>query len=248
MPSLLKNILRVFFIPYATIVFLAGLVVVFTLAILLSASNSLTARKTLFSAIKVWSRVTLFLTFAPIKLYGRPPGGRYVMVCNHISYIDPINLFSARPEYFKALGKAEIAKMPLFGFIYKRNAVLVDRSSQESRTRSMHQMREFLMKEGNIFVYPEGTFNSGDKPLKDFYDGAFRLAIAAQVPIVPLVLPDAAERWPCPQWYRMFPGRNRAAYLDPVPTAGMTQEDLPRLKQHVYDAMTAALVKYQSMP
>jgi len=245
---MLKNILRLFFIPYATVLFLAGLVIVFTLAMILSISDSLVSRKALFTLIKGWSRVTLFLTFSPVKMYGRPPGGRYVMVSNHISYIDPISLFSARPEYFKALGKHEIAKMPLFGYLYKRNVVLVDRSSQESRTRSMHKMREFLASEGNIFIYPEGTFNMTEKPLKDFYDGAFRLAIAAQVPIVPMVLPDAAERWPCPQWYRMFPGRNRAVYLDPVPTTGMTQDDLPRLKQHVYDVMTGALVKYQLMP
>lgn len=245
---MVKNILKPFYILYVTILFFTGLVIVFTLALLVSISDTAASRKLLFLIIKGWSRTTLALAFAPVKVTGRPPGGRYVMVSNHISYLDAIDLFSARPEYFKALGKIEIAKAPLFGYLYKRNVVLVDRRSPESRAESMQRMTEFLKHEGNIFIFPEGTFNETGKPLKDFYDGAFRLAINAQVPIVPMVLPDTAERWPAPRWYRMWPGRNRAIYLDPVSTAGLTQDDLPRLKQHVYTLMESALVQYQAMP
>ncbi len=242
-----RKILLPFYIVYLVIVFFTGLVVVCTFALVLGFINTPATRKALHSIIRCWARITALLAGMPVKITGRKPIGRHILVANHISYLDAVTLFAARPDYFRALGKIELAKAPLFGFLYKRAVILVDRSSPESRSASMLRMQHFLKEEGNIFIFPEGTFNETGNPLKEFYDGAFRLAIVAQTPILPLIFPDTLERWHYKDWWTIGPGKNRAIYLEPVYTAGMTMEDLPKLKQQVYTLMEAALIKYRTV-
>lgn len=106
-------------------------------------------------------------------------------------------------------------------------------------------MWRVLKRESSILIFPEGTFNETDKPLKQLYDGAFRLAIRSQTPIVPLIFPDTVHRWHYSGWWKLWPGRNRAILLPPVPVAGLTLADLPELKQKVAAIMTAELSKYE---
>lgn len=99
-----------------------------------------------------------------------------------------------------------------------------------------------IKNESHITIFPEGTFNENDTPLKEFFDGAFRLAINTQVPVLPLLLPDTVNRWHYSGWYKLWPGRNRAIFMEPIPTTGMTIEDLPTLKEQVHRLMSDALV------
>jgi len=246
MSTFLRKILQPFFILYAVILFLTGLVISCLLTFIIGLRNTHSSRLVSFGVLKCWSRVTLLLAGMPVKVTGKPNGGRYIVVANHISYIDAANLFSARPDYFHALGKIEMSTIPLFGFLYRQVVILVDRSSTESRSKSMLSMRHFLNESGNIFIFPEGTFNETGQPLKEFYDGAFRLAISTQTAILPLIFPDAKDRLPYKGWWTIWPGKNRAIYLDPVNVAGLTLDDVPKLKQQVYSLMEAALVKHTS--
>jgi 1-acyl-sn-glycerol-3-phosphate acyltransferase len=164
-------------------------------------------------------------------------------VANHISYLDTVILFPALPGYFRALGKKEFSKVPLLGFLYRQIAIMVDRSSTESRAKSMKLMWRVLKRESDILIFPEGTFNETGAPLKSFYDGAFRLAITSQTPILPVVFPDTVKRWHYSGWWKLWPGRNRAIYLPAIAVTNLTMADLPTLKQQVYEAMEAELVK-----
>ena len=121
---------------------------------------------------------------------------------------------------------------------------MVDRSNAHSRAKSLRLLWRLLNREGNIIIFPEGTFNETSAPLKDFYDGAFRLAINTQTPIFPMILPDTVDRWHYSGWWKLWPGRNRVVYLAPVPVDGMKMDDLPKLKKLVYDRMEAELIKY----
>lgn len=107
-------------------------------------------------------------------------------------------------------------------------------------------MWRVLKNESNVTIFPEGTFNETEAPLKAFYDGAFRLAISTQVPIVPLLFLDTVNRWHYSGWWKLSPGRNRAVFLDAIPTEGHTMADLPAFKQKVYKAMETELLKYKS--
>ncbi|MBZ0099855.1 MAG: 1-acyl-sn-glycerol-3-phosphate acyltransferase, partial [Taibaiella sp.] len=129
---------------------------------------------------------------------------------------------------------------------YKQIAILVDRTSTESRAKSMRLMWRALKHECNIAVFPEGTFNESGRPLKEFYDGAFRLAINTQTPVLPMVFPDTVYRWPYNTAMGLKPGRNRVIYLEPVPTAGMTMNELPALKGTVHKRMEEALAQYRA--
>lgn len=183
----------------------------------------------------------------PVKTLGkRPAQGRYVVLANHISYIDTVVIFAVIPGYFRALGKKEISGIPFLGFIYKQLAITVNRSNHQSRSTSMRLMWRVLKHEGSILVFPEGTFNETGRPLKDFYDGAFRLAINTQTAIFPIIFPDTVRRWHYSAWWKMWPGRNRAVYLQPVEVAGLSINDLPDLKVRVYELMENELIKFQT--
>ena len=175
------------------------------------------------------------------------PDGYCVAVLNHQSYLDSVAIFPAVPGYFRPLGKKEIAKIPLFGFIYKQITLLVDRSSGHSRARSMKLMVRSLRREGHVAIFPEGTFNeTHEEPMLRFYDGAFRLAIEAQAPILPILLPDTADRWNGVKLWKMTPGRNRVFYLPLVETTGLTQKDLPQLRDRVRERMAEAMQRLKT--
>jgi 1-acyl-sn-glycerol-3-phosphate acyltransferase len=189
----------------------------------------------------------LFFLFITISRLGYKPAfnHRYVIVANHISYMDTIDIYAAIPSYFRTLAKKEMAAIPVFGFVYKQLTILVDRSSAQSRSKSLRLMWRAVKNESHITIFPEGTFNENDTPLKEFFDGAFRLAINTQVPVLPLLLPDTVKRWHFSGWYKLWPGRNRAIFLEPIPTEGMTMADLPALKAKVHNLMSAALVAHK---
>lgn len=203
------------------------------------------ARRAIWNIVHYWGKGWLFLMGMPVSTYGnRPDKKRYVYVANHISYLDTVLIYAAVPHYFRTLAKKEMVKIPVFGYVYKQLAILVDRSSEHSRARSMRLMWRVLRRECNIAVFPEGTFNETDKPLKEFYNGAFRLAINTQTPILPMIFPDTVKRWHYSTIFGLKPGKNRVVYLEPVPVKGMTLDDLEALKADVHAKMEAALKEY----
>ena len=139
-----------------------------------------------------------------------------------------------------------MATVPVFGFIYKYAVVRVDRSNAENRAKSVRNMKSILLKGISIIVFPEGTFNLTHQPLKDFYDGAFRVAIETQMPIKPMLFLDAYDRMHHKSIFSLTPGKNRVVYLDEVPVEGLTQQDLPALKKKVYDLMDTKLREYKA--
>lgn len=169
-----------------------------------------------------------------------------IFVANHTSYLDAALLVKTFRLPIRALGKAEIGKVPLFGFIYRRAIVTVDRSSAANRTRSVHVLQSVLRKGISVLVFPEGTFNETGMPLKEFYDGAFRIAVETGTPIRPVLLLDSWSRMPPGKWLSMNPGRSRAIFLEPVPVTGLTKKDVQALKEKVHQMMSDALVKHDA--
>lgn len=241
---MIKKILQPFYTAYVIAIFLACLVVVFPLVALASLGNNTAGRVLINRILKTWSYFWLFIIGMPLRKIGRQPEGRYIVVANHISYMDTLVIFPTIRGYFRVLGKKEFAKIPILGFIYKQVVILVDRSNNISRAISMRLMWRVLRKEGSIILFPEGTFNETDAPLKSFYDGAFRLALTTGVDILPVIFPDTQYRWHYSGWWKLWPGRNRVIYLPPVSPMGMTMSQLPELKEAVYKAMEDALIRY----
>ena len=146
----------------------------------------------------------------------------------------------------RVLGKVEMSNIPVFGSIYKRAIVTVDRSSPGNRTRSVRILKSVLRKNISIFIFPEGTFNETNKPLKDFYDGAFRIAIETQTPVKPVLFLDAYDRMHYKSVFSLTPGKSRSVFLDEISVKGLTIKDLPKLKQKVFDTMKGSLARYRA--
>jgi 1-acyl-sn-glycerol-3-phosphate acyltransferase len=173
------------------------------------------------------------------------PNRQYIFVANHISYMDIPPVLLAIHQPIRILGKYEMVKIPIFGWIYRIAVVLVDRSSPEARARSVRALRSALRRNVSIFIFPEGTLNETGEPLKEFYDGAFRLAIEMQTPIKPLIFVATVDRLHYASIFHLTPGPSRVVHLPAVEVDGLTMNDLKPLKQKVYDIMDAALRKYR---
>jgi len=173
---------------------------------------------------------------------------QYIFVSNHISYMDipPIVLIAHQP--MRILGKYEMVKVPVFGWIYKAAVILVDRRDSDTRSRSVRALKSALKHHISIFIFPEGTFNETSNPLKEFYDGAFRIAIETGTPIKPILLVDTPDRLHYRGFFELTPGINRVVYLDEVPVTGLTIKDIQALKQQVYTLMESGLMRYRNYP
>ncbi len=172
---------------------------------------------------------------------------QYVFVFNHISFIDiPVIMLSIRFQNFRILGKAEMGKIPIFGFIYRNAVVMVERGDPEKRAKSVTQLKSVLKKDISVVIAPEGTFNTTHEPLKFFYDGAFKIAIETQTPIKPMLFMDTYERLNYNSIFSMTPGKSRTIFLEEIPVDGLTLEDVDFLKEKVYKAMEAGLTRYKA--
>jgi 1-acyl-sn-glycerol-3-phosphate acyltransferase len=186
--------------------------------------------------------MAVFLPIAGVRLRisGKEhfaPGQNYVVVCNHSSFMDVPVTSPGIPGANKTIAKIEMARIPLFGMIYRRGSVLVNRKSEESRLRSYTQMKEVLAMGLHMCIYPEGTRNRTGKPLKEFKDGAFRLAIETGKPVIPAVLFNTARVLPPNRSFYFWPGTIYMKFLPPVSVEGLKPEDTPRLRQQVFDLM-----------
>lgn len=171
----------------------------------------------------------------------------YIFVSNHISYLDiPMMMKVVKQQKMRILGKAEMTKIPVFGSIYKRGAVSVDRSSAKARFQSMKELISYIHKKISVFICPEGTFNTTHRPLKNFYDGAFRIAIETQKPILPILFLDTYDRLNYESIFSLNPGKCRSVYLSRTNTEGLTIEDLPVLKEKIFEQMEEALIRYHA--
>ena len=172
---------------------------------------------------------------------------QYIFVSNHISYLDiPMMMKSIRRQHVRILGKSEMTRVPIFGFIYKKGAVLVDRENAGKRLQSIKKLIYFLKKNISVFICPEGTFNITHEPLKNFYDGAFKIAIQTHTPIKPILFLDTYDRLNYNSIFSLNPGKCRAVYLSETLTDGLTVNDVAMLREKVFIQMKEGLKRYNA--
>jgi 1-acyl-sn-glycerol-3-phosphate acyltransferase len=244
-------IFRFLFTLYGFILFLAFLLLIFPTVIIASFFGKIKGGNFIYRLCHLWTDFVLFFTGIRITyIYdGHAPDieKQYVFVFNHLSYLDiPFLMKAFRRQQFRVLGKAELAKIPVFGFLYRQTVVLVERSNSAARAKSVMQLKSVLRKNISIVIAPEGTFNITHKPLKEFYDGAFKIAIETQTPIKPVLFLDAYYRLSYKSIFSLNPGRARIVYLDEVPVDGYLLNDAPALKEKVYKLMEEKLVAYKA--
>lgn len=234
---------------YALVLFVGIMLIFFPFMLIASLFGKINGGNLIYRLCMLWGDIWFFLIFIFHRNYFEQPPEKdkqYIFVGNHISFLDAPLIVKTIRRPIRALGKTEMGKVPVFGFIYKYAVVRVDRSNADNRAKSVRNMRSILKKGISIVVFPEGTFNMTPNPLKDFYDGAFRVAIEAQMPIKPFLFLDSYDRMNYKSIFSLTPGKNRAVFLEDVSVEGLTQQDLPALKQKVYDLMDRKLREYKA--
>lgn len=239
------NILKFIYFLYVCCIFLVCTIIFFPIIVCIGMINTKKSRIILFGIIRIWIRIWLFSIGMPVTKIGNSPSDRCVMISNHASYMDTLVLFPSTENYFRILGNKEMSSIPLLSIPYKQIAILVDRGNQLSRTKSYKLMLSILRHGASIFIFPEGKFNTSKEVLKDFYDGAFRLAISTKTPIHPVILPDTINRWHYSSIWKWSPGKNRVIFLEPINVEGYSINDVNKLKTEVYNKMEFELKKYK---
>lgn len=237
--------LRFIYFVYVVITFIAFSIIFFPMLVCIGLVNTKKSRRLLFSVVRLWLKLWLFIIGMPVTKIGNAPNEKCVMISNHISYMDTLVLFPSTSNYFRILGNKEMSRIPLLSVPYKQIAILVDRANQVSRMKSYKLMLSVLKRGTSIFIFPEGKFNTTKDVLRDFYDGAFKLAINTKTPIYPIILPDTKNRWHYSAIWKWSPGKNRVIFLDPIYTDGYDMDKLSLLKDKVYSVMENELKKYR---
>jgi 1-acyl-sn-glycerol-3-phosphate acyltransferase len=248
MKSLLK-LLRWIYCFYAFITFVVIMLLIFPFALIANLFGRIRGGNMTIRLCMLWADIWFLLVFIWHKKIFEVPHDKkraYIFVSNHISYLDGPILVKALRQHFRPLGKVEMSKVPIFGFIYRNAIVSVDRSSATNRSESVRILKSIISKGISVMVFPEGTFNMTTNPLKDFYDGAFRVAIETQTPVKPVLMLDAYRRMPYESLFSINPGQSRILYLDEIPVEGYTVDDIGKLKDQVYAIMEKKLIEYDA--
>lgn len=178
-----------------------------------------------FMMARIWAKCILIgMGFNTKIVFEQHPekGRSYMFVANHTSMIDIMLMLSIVENPFVFVGKKELAKIPLFGFFYKRTCILVDRSSPKSRMEVFERAQKRLKQGMSICIFPEGGVPDESIILDEFKDGAFRLAIEHEIPVVPMTFYDNKKRFS----YTFFsgsPGQLRAKVHHFIETKGKSE-------------------------
>lgn len=192
---------------------------------------------------RVLGHVVAFLLGVRVVVghHERMPKDPCIYVGNHQSNLDAVFAGVVFPPHTVVIAKREILFFPLFGlfFLATRN-ILIDRADRAKAIAGLDKAVAALRREGrSVWIYPEGTRNRGDEPLGPFKKGAFHMAIAAGVPIVPIVMAPIRERVDLAA-RRLYGGSLLIDVLEPIaPRADETPE---ALRDRVRGSMLEAIV------
>ncbi len=183
-----------------------------------------------------WARLLFFFVFIPFRTeyrFRHMPRKQFVFCPNHFSYLDiPTVALNRYNTIF--VGKSDMENIPLFGFMYRRLHITVNRSSLKSRSNTLKRSLQAIDEGKSLVIFPEGgIITEGEPEMSKFKDGAFRVAIEKQIPIVPVTIPYNWIILP-PNEFLLRWHRLRIIFHEPISTAGLSINDVDDLKKKVF--------------
>lgn len=198
-----------------------------------------------YKTANIWGKFILYgMGFWPevVELQKIEQHKSYMFIANHTSMIDIMLLLSVVKNPMVFVGKEELTKIPIFGFIFKRTSITVNRADVKSRKEVYNQAQKRLNNGLSICIFPEGLVPSDESViLSEFKNGAFHLAIGHQIPIVPITFFDCKKRFS----YTFFsgsPGKLRVKIHDIIETNTLELKDKNSLKNKTYNLMYNELI------
>lgn len=194
-------------------------------------------------ARNLWAKPILYgMGCWPTVVYREPlkKGQSYMLVANHTSMLDIMLMLVVSKNPFVFVGKKELVHIPLFGFFYKRVCILVDRQDTQSRTGVYRRAQKRLQQGLSICIFPEGGVPEEEVLLDKFKDGAFKMAIAHKIPVVPMTFYDNKARFPF-TFFSGGPGKCRAKVHHFLPTEHLKETEKTALREKVRNLILSDL-------
>lgn len=218
-------------------------VAIFPVLLVVTATEKL--YPTFFKILRAWANTILFVMGFKVDIASEQhlyKTKSYMFCPNHTSMIDIMVMLSAARNPFVFVGKVELTKIPVFGFFYKRTCIIVDRNNTKSRKEVFEKARKRLSDGLDVCIFPEGLVPDDESiVLSEFKNGAFRLAIEHQIPIVPMTFYDCKKRFS----YTFFSGslgKLRVKIHEFIETKGLTLKDRETLKKKTFNLIYEELV------
>jgi len=237
-----KNIFRIVWRPwfYSWVFF----TILFALPILIIVISYDRFYKSFFKIARAWGKTILFVMgFKPVVETEEEIqiDKSYLFIANHASLIDVMLMLSVIKNPAVFVGKKEVRKLPVFGYVARKTSILVDRGNAESRKEVYISAQEKLNKGLSIAIFPEGLVPHEDVILSEFKNGAFRLAIEHQIPIVPITFYDVKKRFSW-NFFGGWPGKLRVKIHKFIQTEGLTLDDMEATKEKAFTIIYNELV------
>ena len=196
---------------------------------------------------RYWSKLTIYLSFIfpKVEWEGKlSKKEQYIFCPNHVSTLDIPFILAVIPVPLQYIGKAEIAKIPLFGYFYKNNSVIVDRANRRNAYSAFLKAGEKLKMGINMCIFPEGGIPNSDIYLKKFKNGPFRLALDKNIKIVPITMPDSKSMFP-EQYFKGRPGIVRIKIHKAIAPNSLAEKSIENFNLSVYNTIFEQLKNYE---
>ncbi|WP_166461134.1 lysophospholipid acyltransferase family protein [Flavicella sediminum] len=246
MITLFRNILRLLWRIWFYLLFTGVIVIGAPVLLIVTAKESW--YPVFFKVAKVWAKLILIGMGFKVKkeiLQKIPKDKSFMFVANHTSMIDIMLMLVVVKNPFVFVGKAELAKIPVFGFFYKRTCILVDRGDFRSRQKVFKEAQRRLATGLSICIFPEGLVPEDESiVLEEFKGGAFKLALAHKIPIIPLSFYDCKKRFS----YTFFsgsPGFLRVKIHPQIETENLDKNAFSQLRDSTHELLYKDLVLHQ---
>ncbi len=238
----IKNIGHTVYRVWFYILVAVPILIMFPILVVFSFSEK-TYPQFFWLARNIWANVILYGMGCLPKIHREQPlekGKSYMLVANHTSMLDIMLMLRVSSNPFVFVGKKELVKIPVFGFFYKRVCIMVDRGDTRSRTGVYRRAQRRLNQGLSICIFPEGGVPEEEVLLDDFKDGAFKMAIAHNIPVVPMTFYDGKKRFSF-TFLSGGPGRLRARVHRFFDTSAQTEEDKSKLRESVREVILTEL-------
>ena len=195
---------------------------------------------------KAWMSIFFLFSGCRLKIKGKEnfeKGINYIVICNHNSFMDVPVATPFIPGANKTIAKIEMSRIPLFGLIYKRGAILVDRKNKDSRRDSFKKMKDVLLLGMHMCIYPEGTRNKTDEPLKEFHNGAFKLAVETGTSILPAIMFHTKKVLPIDKAFFFWPSTMEIHFLPSIQV--LKTDDFETVKTEMHHLMSNYYLSHQ---
>jgi len=235
--NLLKNIFARIWALWGLLSFVSTFIIIFFPAMVCYLLPEVLGQTYFIYISRIWMRVWLFLIGCPLRVTGKEnfiKGHVYIITFNHNALLDVPLSCPFVPGPNKTIAKASFAKVPLFGWFYTKGSVLVDRKDEKSRIQSFETMKAVLAAGIHMCIYPEGTRNRTSEPLKQFYDGAFKLACDTEKEIIPAIIIGTKKAMPISKTFYLLPVRLKMHFLPAVSSKNIGVKEL---KEKVFEVM-----------